>query len=91
MLARSSMRIPTLSDYIYLRDTQYLGGVRFVNAELAGKNEYQVYMLTKDGKWTPTAASRILAVSGSGKYVLVEGKQGDLWMMKRVAAPAKTR
>lgn len=90
MLARSSKRIPALTDDVYYRDTQYLGGVRFVNAELAGKHEYQVLVL-EHGKWIHTSASRILAVSGSGNYVLVEGKQGDLWMMKRVAGPTKTR
>jgi len=90
MLVLRSKRIPALADNIYYRDTQYLGGLRFVNAELAGKHENQVLVL-EHSKWIRTGASRILAVSGSGNYALVEGKQGDLWMMKRVAGPTKTR
>jgi hypothetical protein len=68
----------------------YLGGQRYgatFNSSKSCLGKVLVYI----GDWIDTGATRIVAVSGSGNYALVEGKQGDMWMMKRVAGPAKTR
>ncbi len=68
----------------------YFGGYRYrsVGPKLRGGKDK---LLAFDGKWIDTGAARFVAMSGSQKLAVVEGLDGDMWMMKRVAGPVKTR